>query len=85
MDYEKEIIKLQQDLTELKEKLCLNRLLRWDDFLTNSEKGDLLNKRKYMCLICGKAKEPEQFITYNEQTAKGICKACYNTNFPGEY
>lgn len=83
MDIEQEIKNIKEEITNLKIRLCYNKMLRPEDFLTDTDKADLLNKRKYQCLICKKLKTPEEFDEYNDDKAIGICKECYNTNFPG--
>lgn len=83
LDIKQEIRDIKKDLTELKELLCYNKLVRAEDFLTATDAADLLNNRKYMCLICNKAKPAEEFDQYNNETYKGICKKCLITHFPG--
>lgn len=90
MDIEKEIDKLNkkieqiiEDITNLKELLYRNHLLQYGDFLSDTEKADVMNRKKCICLICGKAKSLNEFNKYNLKDGKGICKLCYDTHFPG--
>ncbi len=77
------IKEIQDDLTELKKRLYLNKMLRPEDFLTETEKADLLNNKGFQCIICNRVKPKECFNQYNEERKDGICSECFFTRFPG--
>ncbi len=76
------IREIENDITELKIHLCSKNIIQPEVFLTDADKGDLLNHIKYTCIVCKETKDKELFDTYNNEKMKGFCKECSNIMFP---